>query len=53
VNTDTRSSFVASVGLHARRTEYMPTGEYMFRCFKETTPADAMIMEIDRAASVR
>jgi len=31
----------------------MPTGEYMFRCFKETTPADAMIMEIDRAASVR
>jgi hypothetical protein len=31
----------------------MSTGEDMFRGFKETAPADAMIMEIDRPASVR
>jgi hypothetical protein len=29
------------------------TGEDMFRGFKETAPTDAMIMEIDRPASVR
>jgi hypothetical protein len=52
MNTDTRSGFVASIGFHARRTEYVSTGENMLWSFKETAPADTMIMEIDRPVSV-
>jgi hypothetical protein len=53
MNKDSRSGFVASIGFHAMCTEYVPTGKNMFWSFKETAPADTVIMEIHRPASVR